>query len=733
MLEILVWYILILVIGLLAWPLVKLFTGNKLRDGGYGFSKITGILLLSLTTFQLSFLHWVPFTRAGVIGVGIVLTALMIYICRKKSLFKDVQWRWVIVEELIFLGTFLLFLGVKALNPDIVSTEKFMNYGIIQSLLRMEYGPPADMWYAPLAEGSAYHGLNYYYFGHYIGALLIKISDVRSYYGFNYFTSTIAALSMVEVFSLTINALSYWSQELKKIVSAKVLVVYGLLAAYFVNLAGNLQTLYAFSNAKGSDSPSPIWEVWTGALNADNYQFAAATRVFKFAINEIPSYSYLIGDAHGHVLALPITLALLAVLGMLFTFLRKQRAVTALQWVDDMGKNLFNFSTACCVLIGVLIGAAYMTNAADLITYGGFTALLIVLFVPGLWLKWLSACITFISYSLTTYMFNINYSSIVKSIGVNCAPQWLVDRGSWGPLLFEADKCYRSEWYLVPIAWGVGLLGVLIVTLFALFQKKILRSTGFQWITLLSVIGSGLLIFPELFYFKDIYAEYFRANTMFKLGFQAHVLLSLVFVAGVFLVIHYQLGVKNRLAQFYTYIIRPGTALVVTLLLGVTLLYIPLGAKQYRKLNNEQGAISLNGEVWMNSILPGEKRLVDWMNQNISGQPTILEAFGESYTLYGRVSSFTGLPTIANWRGHEWVWRANANVLDQRILDAQTIYTTADPEVLQKYLNKYAIRYVVYSNLERIAYSQITTVGIDQLADKVYQDNTHDIVLYKIR
>ncbi|MCX6794181.1 MAG: DUF2298 domain-containing protein [Candidatus Gottesmanbacteria bacterium] len=38
----------------------------------------------------------------------------------------------------------------------------------------------------------------------------------------------------------------------------------------------------------------------------------------------------------------------------------------------------------------------------------------------------------------------------------------------------------------------------------------------------------ALIIFPEFFYFKDIYPMHFRSNTMFKLGYQAFIMFSIV-------------------------------------------------------------------------------------------------------------------------------------------------------------------------------------------------------------
>ena len=35
----------------------------------------------------------------------------------------------------------------------------------------------------------------------------------------------------------------------------------------------------------------------------------------------------------------------------------------------------------------------------------------------------------------------------------------------------------------------------------------------------------------------------------------------------------------------------------------------------------------------------------------------VLEANGDSYSGYERVSAMTGLPTVLGWYVHEWLWR----------------------------------------------------------------------------
>lgn len=99
---------------------------------------------------------------------------------------------------------------------------------------------------------------------------------------------------------------------------------------------------------------------------------------------------------------------------------------------------------------------------------------------------------------------------------------------------------------------------------------------------------------------------------------------------------------------------------------------------------------------------------IRWFNEQVPGHPVILETHGESYTDYGRISAFTGLPTVMGWETHEWLWRtskehpnAYADFVLPRQTDVTTLYTTEDQAERLALIEQYAIRYIVIGSLER--------------------------------
>src|SRR5262249_4717050 len=105
---------------------------------------------------------------------------------------------------------------------------------------------------------------------------------------------------------------------------------------------------------------------------------------------------------------------------------------------------------------------------------------------------------------------------------------------------------------------------------------------------------------------------------------------------------------------------------------------------------------SLDGLIYLKYCLPlqfsctvnvtGDYDAIRWLNTHVQGTPVIVEAVGDDYSLYGRISAFTGLPTLMGWQGHEYQWRANQlngtqfkADFDQRRTDVNTIYSSPDP------------------------------------------------------
>src|SRR5262249_24519108 len=126
---------------------------------------------------------------------------------------------------------------------------------------------------------------------------------------------------------------------------------------------------------------------------------------------------------------------------------------------------------------------------------------------------------------------------------------------------------------------------------------------------------------------------------------------------------------------------------------------------------------SLDGSLYLKYCRPirfsctvditGDYDAIRWLNSHVQGAPVIVEAVSQDYSLSGRISAFTGLPTLMGWQGHEYQWRANqldAAISDRRVKDVDTIYSNPDPHQVLAAMARYHAQYLYVGKLEQTQY-----------------------------
>jgi len=139
----------------------------------------------------------------------------------------------------------------------------------------------------------------------------------------------------------------------------------------------------------------------------------------------------------------------------------------------------------------------------------------------------------------------------------------------------------------------------------------------------------------------------------------------------------------------------------------------------------------LNGTKYLKSLYPNDYEAILWINENIKGQPVILEAQGDSYTDYARVSANTGLPTVLGWAVHEWLWRGTYDVPSPRIEEVKKMYESEDIEETKTLLKKYRVILVFLGDLELQKYPNLNEEKFESLGKVIYQKE--DTKIYKIK
>ena len=182
---------------------------------------------------------------------------------------------------------------------------------------------------------------------------------------------------------------------------------------------------------------------------------------------------------------------------------------------------------------------------------------------------------------------------------------------------------------------------------------------------------------------------------------------------------------------------KPYKAVTVVLIFAGVACSLKANAQYTSARNTPQR--TLDGAAFLATMLPGDAKAIQWINANIPGQPTILEAVGESYQMLGRIATFTGLPAVLAWPTHEWLWRGSPNkpilplsrlqrqtgepdTLDLRRADVRTIYETEDVAQARALLDKYQVEFVYIGGPEVVRYPALKEAKFRAIAgDPIYR------------
>ena len=688
------WYLYLFFTGLVFLPLTKKIFQKFSLDFGYPFAKTLAIILVSYTAYLLGTIHLLPFNRMFlflIIGIFVLIN----YLIFKPSKSHSTRYTLYVIlfEELIFLISFLVWTYVRSQEPSIHGLEKFMDYGFINSILKSQYFPPLDIWYSPLP-------INYYYFGHLSGAILIKLSNILPSIGYNLILSTIFALGITQIFSLIVNILYLYNEKIKKFS----LFGFGLIGTYIINLGANLLTIYLFTKGYPNEQPIPFWKILSG-FNPDKYWYPNATRFIPFTIHEFPSYSYVVADLHGHVFDIPFVLLTFAVLFLMFISKKLNKTRYLILYV---------------VALGFLTAVHYMTNAFDGPIYLLLSSFILYVIFRMSRRFIYSILILFTSFLVFSWPFSSHFSPFITGIGVNCSSDFLINLKKFGPFLFEKGNCQASPLWMLFVLWGFFWISFILFLIIEKVKKsKNINQTQItDFFIVIFSFGTMLLIIPEFFYIKDIYPAHFRANTMFKLGYQAFIMMG---IASIFTVSRIK-AVKNSIIAKIMAKIWFFLAILVAI---YPLFSIP---SYYGSFNRKP---NLDGSVWLKKDHPEDKEIIDYLNKKEKEQPVILEAQGDSYTDYDRISAYTGLPTVAGWWVHEWLWRGSSDVIGKRIPEVVALYQSKDLEETMYLIKKYQIKYIIVSSLERQKYSELYEDKFQKLGTLVFRTSNKLGAIYQ--
>ena len=139
--------------------------------------------------------------------------------------------------------------------------------------------------------------LNYYYFGHLVLAWPIKLLGIRPDAGYLLLWGVLMGLTATAVYAFAGTLWAAARTALGERAPRGGPVFAGIVAAALVTILGNLAGVRSWVNA--TDPPK-------------DYAWFDPSRVIPNTINEFPSFSFVLGDLHAHVIALPFTVLVVA-------------------------------------------------------------------------------------------------------------------------------------------------------------------------------------------------------------------------------------------------------------------------------------------------------------------------------------------------------------------------------------------------------------------------------------
>lgn len=698
-----IWWLAVLLLDWCSFPLCQyLFSG--FRDKGYLVAKIFGIAGAGFLMWLGAATGIVPFTAGSCLGSVAVFAVICwgVWITFNKKKNKDRKfWQFTgewyqtaLDDELVFTLLFLLWTYVAGFRPAAYGTEKFMDYGFMMAMMRSTTLPAKDLWYA----GSK---INYYYGGQYFAVFLTKLTHTQVAQTYNLMRTLVAGFCFAVPFGLVRQmVLDSWKKE-------KPALLGGVLAGAGVSLAGNMHYVVI-----GKLLPW-IREIFHLPKGDYTYWFPNSTRYIGYypaendkTIHEFPSYSFVLGDLHAHVVNLMFVVALIS---LVYAMMKHHSSKGALQAEAAGEKNFCKKQVAAALtdpyvlVFAFLIGMFHWTNYWDFVIYyvmGGMGVIWCnyqkykelekphrMRMTAGISL--LHAVWVFLLATIAALPFTLQFQSMVSEVAL------------------AQNHSRPYQWWLI---WGLPVIGAV---LFFWCVKREGAKKADLFGVLLGISALGLIVIPEIVYVRDIYEkEYARSNTMFKLTYQAFTMFGILL--GYALI---------RLWMEKKHVIRKVlTSAVFACFVGCCFYTATAVHAWFGSVWDPSQYQGLDATAYLETTFSEDAAAIRWLNDNVTGDPVVLEANGDSYSDYERVSAMTGLPTVLGWYVHEWLWRGDTGALNERAQEVETIYTSTNQEEVKALLEKYQVEYIFVGAREREKYESLNESMLQSLGNVVFSD-----------
>lgn len=664
----------------------------------YISAKPLGLLIFGYFIWLLSSFHILDFQNTVLLWIllSFTLGTSFWFLIKNWPSSPSASWRrriWldILWVEASWIILYLAYLWLRSYNAEIHGTERFMDMAFFNASYMTNYFPPIDPWRA----GSP---INYYYYGHYLFSLVSRLARIATNFGYTYtlgiiFSSAIM-LSWVFVRRFTNSNL------------------FASLAGFFTVISGTVA--YSFC-VLGAEAPAIC-------------SWMKSTRLYEpsYIINEIPSYSFTVGDLHAHLIALPFFMLALIIIYDLFR-------------EPELRYDLMFALTIILASLGII-------NPWDFVSLAVVVSLAVLIKIIRLkdrensWLKTLLLNRKFIlkaaSVGILAIILMLPFLMRFESgaAGIGFAP-------AYAKVNLLIGKQYPTPIYGWLGMWA-GFLALAAISIAAM-RKKIFNAENYPVVLLSAAVF--LLAGVELFFVKDVYSlanpPYFRANTVFKFGFHTWILLTFasMAIAGQIWDEYKKSPTKMRMAKPFVRMLMASVLIVA--FFGA---YYPYQAINQFYLSSPP-PYSLDGSLFLKRLYPDDYETVQWIKNNIKTRAVVVEAAGDSYSDYGRLSVFAGTINPVQWLTHEWTWHfsppkdakpgmavesgwGKVAVISGEV---RMIYESPSIEQTKTLLQKYGAKYIYIGDLERKEYPMLNEQKIHELGEVVFSSGNSKLFRLK--
>jgi YYY domain-containing protein len=759
------------VIGLAALPLAyRVLPG--LADRGYGVAKPLGLLLAGWVCWMFAMVTKSSLSSpvlvaaiAGMAATGVLLLGRSGL--RRLGTHLRGDLAGIAVQEALFaaalgVGLWLRLHTLADSGAAIGPSEQPMDAAMISGILASTEFPPQDPWLAG-------HPINYYYFGHLLMAVVIRLTGVGIGLGFTLAFALVLAMSAQGVFSVVWNLLraAPTAQGTGRARGRARGIVFALAGVVLVlgigNQAGALQVVTgsekvvavgpatlrrAIANGLGDRKPIELGPDFpSGSFDGTNVLVPRDTRrdfnwwwssrtvwdtethedgtISKAErITEFPFFAFALGNLHAHMVAMPWVLLAVAT-----------SAAVALLATGQPGAG---GRVARIAVSGIVLGALYVINSWDFPTF-------LLLYLGALWLAHLrseghrtpravarlagemaattaTAYVLYLPFHLTFTLPSRGFPFLPSPARTGILPflvmfgSFLVPLLAWA--LAEGWKRPGVRNRPVRVAAALAAAGLAVAGPMAGWPLLGLLPLGI-WAAVVAArhpersVAFGLMAFAAgalIVWSVDVvsFRDASGGPTRSNSIFKFYYQVWILWGMLAAFALWRLAGRRGRLAT-------PVWALPFALLLAGAAVYPVLSLK------GRAGGTTLDGFAFLDRESPATAAAARWLLDHTDGSTRVLEAPGESWRAQtSRLSTITGRPTLVGWfGGHEMYWRGGdermRDVVVRQARDATAIYETGDWDRARRLLEDNGIRFVFVGPYERTVAAQ-GPAGPDALA-----------------